>query len=390
MVFGLGILLFPSISLALTPDDEALVGVWLFDEGTGDEIADLKNGNVGIMSDAEAFEWDAGKFGQAVVASGGESIDVEDSDSLASIVEQLTVAAWFRVDTDSDTGIRKDGAFLLEDQSAVEPVPDGFSFRIWTTQGLSPGFYGQTELNQGEWYHVAGTYDGETMELYINGEPESTLGALSDVAAEWDPVWGGELNPGSTLQLKFGPEPYYGAIDEVVILNRALSGDEVKQLMAGWANLGGTAGDLDNDGDIDAADIDALTTAIVGNQTDTKFDLSGDGKVTRDDHGFLVTGILKTWIGDADLNKEFNSSDFVSVFQSGKYETGAAAGWSQGDWNADGFFNSSDFVAAFQDGGYEKGPRPAVANVPEPCVWWLIIPGLSAIICRARRRGARS
>ena len=31
---------------------------------------------------------------------------------------------------------------------------------------------------------------------------------------------------------------------------------------------------------------------------------------------------MSTWFGDADLNGEFNSSDFVQAFQVGKYEMG--------------------------------------------------------------------
>ena len=110
---------------ALEPDDPALVGVWLFDETEGDEAADEINDNVGILNFEDDFEWDEGKSDGAITAFGGGAIDVEESDSIATISEALTVAAWFRVDADSDTGVRKQGAFLLEDQSAGEPVPDG-------------------------------------------------------------------------------------------------------------------------------------------------------------------------------------------------------------------------------------------------------------------------
>jgi hypothetical protein len=116
-------------------------------------------------------------------------------------------------------------------------VPNAFSFRIWTSQGLSPGFYGKTELVHGQWYHVAGTYDGANMELYINGVPESLFGALSDIGADWIPQWSGQLQPGSPLQLKFGAESYIGALDEVMILNRALTPDEIVEIAGGWASL---------------------------------------------------------------------------------------------------------------------------------------------------------
>lgn len=61
----------------------------------------------------------------------------------------------------------------------------------------------------------------------------------------------------------------------------------------------------------------------------------------------------------------------------GKYESRENAGWSEGDWNGDGFFSSSDFVQAFADGGYEKGDR--TVNVPEPSSMTLILVGLCSM-----------
>ena len=221
---------------ALDPNDPSIVGVWLFDDGSGTTVADSSGDNDGTINGD--FTWDTGKFGGAIVAAGGGDITVPPSDSLNSVADALTIAAWFRVDADSDTGIRRQNAYLLEDQSDTEPVPNAFSFRIWTDQGLSPGFYGQTELTQGQWYHIAGTYDGTNVEMYVDGEPESAKGALSDAGADWTPEWGGAVGtPGDSLQLKYASESLTGAIDEIVLFNRALSEAEVKALMNGFSNL---------------------------------------------------------------------------------------------------------------------------------------------------------
>ena len=236
VVIGACLIFILSItSWALKPDDEALVGLWLCDEGKGDVVKDT-SGNKNDGKFAGNFDWIDGKFGKAVLAKASGSIDVKDSDSILSIEEELTVAAWFRVDVDSDTGIRKQEAYLLEDQSGSEPVPDGFSCRIWTTQGITPGFYGTTELEQEEWYHIAGTYDGKNVEMYVNGEPESEKGVEKEGGGKWKPQWGGKITPGSTLQLKYGAESYTGGIDEIVLFNRALTNDDIKQLLLGWAD----------------------------------------------------------------------------------------------------------------------------------------------------------
>ncbi len=211
---------------------KGLVGLWLCDDGKGDTVTD-SSGNKNHGKINGAFKWDKGIFDGCIVAPGGGSIDVENSDSINSIVDAITISAWFRVDSDSDTGIRRQNAYLLEDQSSSEPVPDGWSFRIWTTSGLSSGAYGTTKLKKGEWTHVAGTYDGKVMKLYINGVEEKEL--KTDGNANFNGEWSGKIQtPADKLQLKYGSESYTGGMDEIILFNRALSADEIKQLLKGW------------------------------------------------------------------------------------------------------------------------------------------------------------
>ncbi len=65
-------------------------------------------------------------------------------------------------------------------------------------------------------------------------------------------------------------------------------------------------------------------------------------------------------VGDANLDRVFDSADLVLVFQAGKYENLAPgdATWAEGDWDGDGEFSSSDLVFAFQQGTYVAAARP--------------------------------
>jgi len=229
VVFLLLMLFFCTASYSL--DQKGLVGLWLCDD-KGDTLTD-SSGNKNDGNLTGAFKFDKGKIDGCIIASGGGSIDVATSNSVNSIGDAVTIAGWFRVDTDSDTGIRRQNAYLLEDQSSTEPVPDSWSFRIWTTSGLSPGAYGTTLVKKGEWTHIAGTYDGKLMKLYINGVAEKEL--KTDGNANFNGEWAGKIaTPADTLQLKYSAESYTGAMDEIILFSRALSADEIKQLTRGW------------------------------------------------------------------------------------------------------------------------------------------------------------
>ena len=148
-------------------------------------------------------------------------------------------------------------------------------------------------------------------------------------------------------------------------------------------------GDVNHDGVLDAADIDAIARQLDG-PVDLAFDINDDGSVNSDDYDFWVTEIRNVYRGDANLDGQFDSGDLVAVFGAAKYEDGQNqnAGWAEGDWNGDRDFNSTDLVAAFADGGYDQGPRPA--PVPEPNSSGRFFLALLLISRMSRRRRDRS
>ena len=70
--------------------------------------------------------------------------------------------------------------------------------------------------------------------------------------------------------------------------------------------------------------------------------------------------------GDANRDREFNSTDLLTVFQVGNYELGIVSGWSDGDWNDNALFESGDLVEALQTGTYEQGPQAAIFTAAAP------------------------
>jgi hypothetical protein len=78
--------------------------------------------------------------------------------------------------------------------------------------------------------------------------------------------------------------------------------------------------------------------------------------------------------GDADQDFDFDQLDLVKVQIAGKYLTGAAATWGEGDWNGapggsqgnppagNGFFDQLDIIAALNANVYLTGPYAAIAD----------------------------
>ncbi len=163
--------------------------------------------------------------------------------------------------------------------------------------------------------------------------------------------------------------------------------------LAGAAPTSSKPGDYDGNGTLDAGDINALSAAVRAGSTDLKFDANGDRAVNESDRLTWVNTLKNTWMGDSNLDGQFNTADFVFVFQSGQFEDGIAgnSSWETGDWNGDREFATSDFILAFQEGGFEAGGRPggvnAVSAVPEPTS--AVLFGLSSLgllgLARKRR-----
>ncbi len=82
----------------------------------------------------------------------------------------------------------------------------------------------------------------------------------------------------------------------------------------------GTPGDYNDDGVLDAKDIDlqAVEMKLPQEEQNTDlFDHNDDNRVKQADRSIWVKQLRKTWVGDANLDNEFNSGDLVAVFSAG-------------------------------------------------------------------------
>lgn len=216
MIFAL---LFSVCTLAM---GQSLVGYWPFDEGSGDVAADASgNGNDGQLIDSPT--WVTGRFGSGLSFADGSYVNVPDSDSL-DLTDAVTVAFWFQLTRDLTATSRmmskNNSIFVMFDFGAS---PNSLDLLV------KPGndFVESTTVDWviGDWYHFAGTYDGDALRIYVNGVLEGETTGVPPIDVSDLELWIGADDwqvPASS---------FAGIMDDVRIYSAGLSADEVTSLM---------------------------------------------------------------------------------------------------------------------------------------------------------------
>lgn len=208
--------------------DTTLVAYYPLDEGSGNIAADASaNGHDGTLNGNPV--WIAGKFGMALEFSGvfGDHVDLGTWNPSEG-TDQLTIALWVKWN-----GLSGGWQGLISKRNSYGPAPVGemmwFLEAHQTTGALKfarregGGVSGTSEtLPVGEWQHIAVTCDGTTATMYRDGvkvnSGDFTLGSQTDAGLQ---IGSGYISGGG---------PFNGALDEVMLYNRALSDLEVLDL----------------------------------------------------------------------------------------------------------------------------------------------------------------
>ncbi|MFD6163554.1 LamG-like jellyroll fold domain-containing protein, partial [Oerskovia sp. NPDC060287] len=202
-------------------------GTWELDEGAGVLTADSSGwGFQGTLTGGTS--WVMGKAGKAVRLDGSTGrVSVPDADGL-DVSSALTVSAWVRPERTATQYVVKkavsgsaDG-YELGISSAGKPFlrvnqkTSGDTFRANATSVLP---------TNGTWVHLAGTYDGQRLRIYVDGVEQGNVAGPGSVGV-------------NTLPLTIGAQPdglypFQGAVDSVRLSDRALTAAQVAELVQG-------------------------------------------------------------------------------------------------------------------------------------------------------------
>jgi predicted ribosomally synthesized peptide with SipW-like signal peptide len=206
-----------------------LVARYPFDVAAGSTAADVSgNGNDGTLVNGPGAT--GGQFGDAVSLTGSTDYVAVADDPTLDLTDAFTISAW--VET---SGTQPSYARLVSrEQSGVGNrqynlgfTPGGMRPRTVVDTGATTSVEvsGSTPITDGNWHHLAITFDAtDDLRLYVDGTEEDTTSVSAPVVSRSsDVVLGGVAHTPSSLQ-------YSGALDDVRLYGRALDADEVGTL----------------------------------------------------------------------------------------------------------------------------------------------------------------
>jgi len=234
------------------PSDANLVGKWMLDLDACDTgLTPANNGFLTSSGGSNKPDWVSGRHSDA----NGWALDFKDPDAdlvrvsdgnSLNLTTKATVAAWIQTE---DTGNGQINTYVSKGHktSAPFPVTSGayglrqnasnkieFFIHDSATGNLdsaaSPTMtraFNDTNDVNGIWHHVAGTFDGSNIKLYIDGQLVATKAHAGSIKTNTKKLLFGASEAGAITTTEYY---YTGRIDEVRIYSRALSQAEILYL----------------------------------------------------------------------------------------------------------------------------------------------------------------
>ncbi|HDZ69172.1 MAG TPA: hypothetical protein ENH43_01990 [Phycisphaerales bacterium] len=207
------------------------IAYWKFDEGQGDTAYDSAGDNDGTVYGAQ---WTTGQVNGALSFDGEEDyVDCGNPSELNP--EYVTIEAWIKTSStgSTDSIVGKDKSSWPQQRVwgfRKRGDNEKLEFIVFKTDSDFAGIddwdfaTGITNISDGIWHHVAGTWDGSIIKIYVDGQEDGSKGYVGSLQqGQTNNVFIGKMET-------FDPSYFNGLIDDVRIYDRALSADQIQQL----------------------------------------------------------------------------------------------------------------------------------------------------------------
>ncbi len=201
-----------------------LIGEWHMDENTGATVYNTTSttGINGTVSGTGFWTTSSAMGKSAILCSGDDMVTIPDVAAL-QLGQTQTVEAWVKVAATATDLVRLVGKGTTDNRNyGLWLATDGTVLYQFSNTGGTT-FNAQSTLmkiNDGIWHHVAGTYDGNNLKVFVDG----MLAASTAVGAQTPKTSTDPLTFGSAGTIGTG---LLGTIDEVKIYNVALTDDQI-------------------------------------------------------------------------------------------------------------------------------------------------------------------
>ncbi|MBM3242495.1 LamG domain-containing protein [Candidatus Poribacteria bacterium] len=207
-------------------DPETIVGMWLFNEKSGDIAKDSsERGNDGKLEGG--YKWVDGKFRGGLELDGSTGhVTVESNKSL--ILEEFTIVSWTNLKNSKGTrwqSIMMKGQDPRNYLLCVDRDTQRLQLSITTAKGAYTGPIAGPEITDGAWHHLTGLAGAkEGLVIYTDGIQVGKQ-AYQKPSLDADPARI-RIGDGSG-----GGHQCAGILDEVGLFNAPLSEDDINSIM---------------------------------------------------------------------------------------------------------------------------------------------------------------
>jgi Concanavalin A-like lectin/glucanases superfamily len=210
--------------------DTGPVSYWRLGEAAGTSAADSKGTNTGTYTNGPVLAQPGALAGDSdtAVSFDGVNDNVAKSYTASLNPTQFTVEAW----ADPVGGAGYYGAVAASwYDDGVAPRGSGIwtsssdQWEIWMGDGANYYVLTGPSIIPNAWTHLAYTFDGTTLRMYVNGSLAASRAAAHSPNASMAFGIGAAQYPGGGAHWQ---DFYHGQIDDVAVYNRALSATDVQ------------------------------------------------------------------------------------------------------------------------------------------------------------------